>query len=146
MQKSLCLAQIAASRGPDGIIRGTVSEGLDSRRGLLPPRGDEVAAVHQKQVGNIVGAAEWIHNGRARVVPHPASSHEVPAGHVVDDVERLAPSLQGTRRLEDLDLLRQQPFHGRHVMRVVVERDADSGQAPRVLHVRIKRNGVLRLR
>src|SRR5579859_212994 len=91
------LAQNTALRSPDGIIRGAVRQGLDGRRGLLSAGGDEVAAIRHKQVGNVVRPAIGIHNRSARIIPDPASSHEMTAWHVADNVVGLAPGLQGAR-------------------------------------------------
>src|ERR1700747_3322560 len=43
-----------------GPFRRTVSEGLDCCRRLLPRAGDETAAIHDKQVGNVMGAVEAV--------------------------------------------------------------------------------------
>ncbi len=53
----------------------TKRERLDCHRGVIATTGDEAAAVHDVQVGDIVRAMVLVDDRRLRIIPHSAGGH-----------------------------------------------------------------------
>ena len=44
------------------VVGGTIGQGLDSTRRLISAAGDKTTAVHDEEVGKIVGAMKFVHH------------------------------------------------------------------------------------
>src|ERR1700686_1706255 len=90
-----------------------------------------------------MGAIPLIHNAGLRIVPHSARSHEVPRIGGLFERTRIKPDLLGARFLQDFSLTLSQKLDGLHVVRMILERDAQSRQTPGVLHLFVERDALL---
>src|SRR6266566_3625719 len=121
-------------------VSSPVGERLDGHGWLAAPRGNKTAPVTQEEIGDIVCTMVGIDNRRFRVVAHAAGSQEM--HEKLRFLDGLVPSLARTGSLVDFQGAGHQKGSILQIVGVVGVSDAQSGQAPGVLEVGIKRKRV----
>jgi len=101
------------------VIRGSVSQCLDGAGRLVSAAGYEAAAVHNEEVGDIVGTVVFVNDGTLGIIPHTAGPHEVTGGGGIFDRQR--PFSDGacsveqferpvTEEFQSIEIVRMQPL------------------------------------
>ena len=72
----------------DQIVRGARGQRLDRQAGIGRALGRKDAAVADEQIGDVVGAAELIHDRPARVGAHAAGADQVRVARLLHDLRR----------------------------------------------------------
>jgi len=97
----LQIIQCSPLRRPDDVIGGAERQGLNRHRWVISAAGDEIAAVDDEQVRNVVRTVESVDDRRLGIVAHAAGAAVVRAAAAV--VGRAGPDAFGAGGFEHFD-------------------------------------------